>query len=364
MKKLITLAVIAALLGGGYFANKREWFGLFQRSVETPEDDAPTAVVEKRDIDFSIHLSGDVQPDTQLDVKTEVGGRIKALHVEPGDVVKAGELLVEIDDTDILSEMDSAKTEIDGATLSVTKAERNFERAKDLFQEKLISQEAFDNLSSELDLARNSHIKAQKKMQLVQDKLTKTKVHAPTDGTVLTVPVVEGQVAIAAASVNSGTALMSIANLSKLIVETHVNQVDISKLTLKQEVKLLAESLKEDEMQADITFIAPVATIRNGIKGFTVQAAINRPTTRLRPGMTVQMTIPIAHAGDAVSVPVSAVFKGTGTSRVVYVRTGKKTEKRLVKIGISNTESAEILQGVREGEEILLNEPPRAQKRG
>jgi HlyD family secretion protein len=364
MKKLLTLAIIAALAGGGWFAKKRDWFGLFQQSKETTQEDIPTAVAEKKDIDFSIQISGDVMPDTQLDVKTEVGGRIKALHVEPGDTVKAGDLLVEIDDMDILSELDSAKTEIDGATLSVTKSERNFERAKDLFESKLISQEAFDNLSSELDLARNSHTKAQKKMQLVQDKLTKTKVMAPTDGTVLTVPVVEGQVAIAAASVNSGTALMSIANLSKLIVETHVNQVDVSKLAIKQQVKLLAESLKDEEMQAEITFIAPVATIRNGIKGFTVRAAIQVVTTRMRPGMTVQMTIPIAHAGDAVSVPISAVFKGSGNSRVVYVRKGDKTERRAVKVGVSNTEHAQILQGVQLGEEILLNEPERAQKRG
>ena len=364
MKKLITIAIIAALIGGAYFAKKREWFGLFQQANASEVEDVPTALAEKKDIDFSIQVSGDVLPDTQLDVKTEVGGRIKALHVEPGDTVKAGELLVEIDDTDILSEMDSAKTEIDGATLSVTKTERNFERAKDLFEGKLISQEAFDNLSSELDLARNTLTKAEKKMQLVQDKLTKTKVMAPTEGTVLTVPVVEGQVAIAAASVNSGTPLMSIANLSKLIVETHVNQVDVSKLSIKQQVKLLAESLKDQEMQAEITFIAPIATIRNGIKGFTVRAAISRPIARMRPGMTVQMTIPIAHAGDAVSVPISAVFKGNGNSRVVYVRKGATTEKRPVKIGISNTESAQILQGLQLGEEILLTEPERTQKRG
>jgi multidrug efflux pump subunit AcrA (membrane-fusion protein) len=117
-------------------------------------------------------------------------------------------------------------------------------------------------------------------------------------------------------------------------------------------------------MQAEISFIAPVATIRNGIKGFTVQAAISKPNMRLRPGMTVQMTIPIAHAEDVLAVPVSAVFKGSGNSRVVYVRNGTKAEKRPVKIGVSNTESAQILQGIREGEEILLNEPERGQKRG
>jgi RND family efflux transporter MFP subunit len=364
MKKLLTVAVIAALVGGGFYAKKRDWFGLFQDKHTEAATDVETVLAEKKDIDFSIQVSGDVMPDTQLDVKAEVGGRIKALHVEPGDSVKAGDVLVEIDDTDILTELDSAKTEIEGANLAVTRSERNFERAKDLFEQKLISQEAYDNLSSELDLARNSLTKAEKKMQLVQDKLAKTKVLAPTDGTVLTVPVVEGQVAIAAASVNSGTTLMSIANLSKLIVETHVNQVDVSKLAMKQQVKLLAESLKDEEMQADIIFIAPVATIRNGIKGFTVRASIQRASARMRPGMTVQMTIPIAHAGAAVAVPISAVFKGSGNSRVVYVRKGDKTERRPVKVGVSNTEHAQILQGVREGEEILLNEPERAQKRG
>ena len=363
MRKFLTLAIIAALVGGSWFAKTRDWFGLFQKSADTTQEDMPTTLAEKKDIDFSIQVSGDVMPDTQLDVKTQVGGLIKALHVEPGDTVKAGDVLVEIDDTDILSEQASAKTEIDGATLAVTKSERNYERAKDLFEAKLISQEAFDNLSSELDIARNTLIKAERQMQLVQDKLSKTKVMAPSDGTVLTVPVVEGQVAIAAASVNSGTPLMSIANLAKLIVETHVNQVDVSKLAMKQQVKLLAESLKDEEMQAEIIFIAPVATIRNGIKGFTVRAAIRQVTARMRPGMTVQMTIPVAHAGDAVSVPISAVFKGSGNSRVVYVRKGMKTEKRPVKVGVSNTESAQILQGVLVGEEILLNEPERAQKR-
>ena len=364
MKKLLTIAVIAALAGGGWFAKTRGWFGFSKQEQIADSGDAPTAVVEKKDIDFSIQVSGDVMPDTQLDVKAEVGGRIKALHVVPGQTVKAGEVLVEIDDTDILNSQATAKTEIDGATLAVTKSERNYERAKDLFESKLISQEAFDNLSSELDIARNTLLKSERQMQVVRDQLSKTKVLAPGDGTVLTVPVVEGQVAIAAASVNSGTTLMSIANLSKLIVETHVNQVDVSKLALKQQVKLLAESIKDEEMQANIIFIAPIATIRNGIKGFTVRAAIMQATARMRPGMTVQMTIPIARAADAVAVPVSAVFKGSGNSRVVYVRKGLKTEKRPVKIGVSNTENAQILQGLQLGEEILLTEPERAQKRG
>jgi HlyD family secretion protein len=181
---------------------------------------------------------------------------------------------------------------------------------------------------------------------------------------VLTVPVVEGQVVISAASVNSGTTLMTIANLSKLIVQTHVNQVDVAKLMLKQEVTLSAESIKDEALDATISFIAPVATVKNAVKGFSVEAIIDKPTQRLRPGMTVQMTVPIANAEGVLAVPVGAVFKGEGNSRVVYVQDGGKTERRRVKIGVSNTEHAQILQGVKEGEHILLNEPERTtQKR-
>ena len=363
MKRLLLLLIVAGLGGGGLYAYKQEWFGKNGKVPLNPLSQAPLVSAEVRDIEFSIQVSGDVQPATQLDVKPEVGGRLKKIHVLPGAKVKAGMLLVEIDDRDILSERDSALTEIEGAQLAVDKTKRNFERAKDLHAQKLISQEAFDNLSSELAIARNSLAKAERRKQLVEDKLSKTKVIAPGDGTVLTVPVVEGQVVISAASVNSGTILMTIADLSRLIVDTHVNQVDVAKLLPKQEVSLSAESIRDESLSAIITFIAPVATVKNAVKGFTVQAAIETASERLRPGMTVQMTIPVANAESALAVPVGAIFKGEGNSRVVYVRDGERTEKRSVKIGVTNTEHAQILQGLKEGEQILLTEPERGQKR-
>ncbi len=368
MKKLILLLIIAALGSGGYYAYSQKWFGL-GKPAGKPEADAAatgsgqTAVAEIRDIEYSIQVSGDVLPSTQLDVKPEVGGRILKLNVIPGATVKAGQVLVEIDDRDILTERDSAITEIEGARLEVDKNQKNYTRAEDLFKQKLISQEAYDNLGSELALAKNSLSKAERKKQLVEDKLSKTKVIAPSAGTVLTVPVVEGQVVIPAASVNSGTTLMTIANLSELWVESHVNQVDVAKLTLNQDVKLTAESVRDEEMIAELFFIAPVASVKNAVKGFTVKAVISKPNPRLRPGMSVQLNIPVAHAEDVVAVPVGAVFRGENNSRVVYVRNGDKTERRVVKIGVSNTDFAQIIQGLQEGEQILLAEPARAPRK-
>lgn len=358
-KTFLTLAVCAVIGGGVYYGKDK----LFSHKSELEMPDKFVARAEKRDIDFSVEVSGDVMPATQLDVKAEVGGKVKKLHVLPGQTVKKGDLLAEIDETVLLTDKDSALTEIEGAKLAMEKAKKNFERSKELYEQKLVSHEAFDNTTAEFDIASNDLIKAQKKLQQVEDQLRFAKVVAPTTGTVLTVPVVEGQVIIAAASVNSGTTLMTVADLRKLLVQTHINQVDVARLELSQPVKLRAESLKDVEMEASISFIAPVATVTNNVKGFDVQALIDKPSTRLRPGMTVNMTVPISHADDALAVPISAVFRGEGNKKIVYVRKGDTTEKREVKVGVSNIEHAQILQGVSEGEQILLVEPDKAQKR-
>lgn len=358
MKKPVLLILLAGLCAGGWYLYSRPaGTGAAAAGADIP--DKMVTRVEKRDIDSTIEVSGDITPSFQLDVKTEVGGKIKALHVEPGARVKEGDLLVEIDDRDLLSEKESALTEIEGAKLGADKTRRNYERAKDLFEAKLISREVYDNLSAELAIAENGLVKAQRKLQLVEDRLRKTQVLAPMPGTVLTVPVLEGQVVISAASVNSGTTLMTLADLGKLLVVCHINQVDVVRLLPNQNVKLRAESLKDLEMDAKISFIAPVATAKNNVKGFQVEATIEKPSPRLRPGMTVNMLVPIASANDAVSVPISAVFRGEGRKKVVYVRRGSGTEKREVQIGVTNTDFAQILSGVEEGEEILLVEPDR-----
>ena len=95
----------------------------------------------------------------------------------------------------------------------------------------------------------------------------------------------------------------------------------------------------------------------NNVKGFDVQALIDHPNPRLRCGMTVNMTVPIAKAQDALSVPISAIFKGEGNSKIVYVRSGETTEKREVNVGVTNIDYAQILNGLDEGEQILLVEP-------
>jgi RND family efflux transporter MFP subunit len=360
MKKPVIVVLLVLALGGGWYALGDK---IMASGKKGGQDEGRIVRAEKRAIDFSIEVSGDVTPAFQIDVKPEVSGKIKALHVEPGDVVKAGDLLAEVDDRDLLTEKASVQTEINGAKLDVEKNRRNYARGKELAEQKLVSREVFDNLTSEYEMAENDLVRAQRKLDLVEEKIRKAKVVAPMDGTVLVVPVLEGQVVVAAASVNNGTLLLTIADLSKLLVATHINQVDVARVELNKVVRLRADSLKGAEMTARIYRIAPVASVKNNVKGFEVLALIERPNPLLRPGMTVNMQVPIDSVESAVSVPISAVFKGDGNSKIVYVNKGGHTEKRKVEIGVTNIDFAQILDGVSEGEQILLVEPAKAQKR-
>lgn len=353
-KTIIALIVLGALGGTGWWLVKTGHLG------GPAKEEIPARLLikaEKRDIDFSVEVAGDVAPSFQLDVKSEVSGKIKGLHVEAGDTVKSGDLLAEIDDRDLMTEKQSVLSEIDGAKLEMEKDKRNYERSKELFDAKLVSREQFDNLTSEYDISQNNLTKAQRKLEITEERLRKTKITSPIDGTVLVLPVIEGQVVVAAASVNSGTTLMTVANLDKLLVQTHVNQVDVARLKVDQPVKLKADSLKDVNMSGKISFIAPVATVKNSVKGFDIEATIENPNARLRPGMTVNLNIPIAKADSAVAVPISAVFRGDGNKKVVYVRNGVATERREVRIGVTNFDYAEIKDGVQEGEVVMLIEP-------
>ena len=362
MKKAIAFSLIflAALLVLWFSTGRKPIASYWSRLTGPAMQEIPEKYIIKaecRDIDYSIDVAGDVAPEFQLDVKSEVGGKVKALHVEPGQVVKAGDPLCEIDDTDLQNQKESVLTEIAGCQLGVDRALHHFDRGKELFKAKLITKESYDNLESDLAIAKNELNKAQRKLQTVTDEISKARIVAPSNGTVLQVLVIEGQVVVPAASVNSGTTLMSVADLSKLLVTTNINQVDVASLQLKQNVKLTMEAAKEESMEGRISFIAPVATIKNGVKGFQVQAMVVNPSPRLRPGMMVNLTVPVFHVNQVVSVPISAVFKGQNDNRVVYVIDGNKPLPREVVVGVSGLDFAEIKKGLKPGERVLSVDP-------
>ena len=328
-----------------------------ERRASGLDDETPVAPVTIRDLSEEIRLSGDVAPAFQVEIKPEVGGKLRDVLTETGSTVKKGDLLFVIDDSDLQIERASAQVEIDGAQVTVEKLAGNLARARELFDAKLISREVFENLDADHRLGENSLQRAQRRLETMDDRIAKTRVLAPADGTVLSVPVIAGQVVVPAASVNEGTTLATLADISSLIVDAHVNQLDISKVQLNRTVEVFSGGNDSPRSEATITFIAPLATVKNNVKGFSIQAELRGNTSMLRPGMTVSIRLPLARAERATSVPVGAVFD-TGEETVVYVKNPDgSAEKRPVRVGITDLFHAEILSGVNEGELVLLEEP-------
>lgn len=330
-----------------------------------------TATVSARDINFAISAAGEITPAEQVSVRPEVSGRIDKLPVDIGDKLKKGETLFTLDDTDLQTEKSQQQIEIEGAKLQVTAAqlamEKNdmtFTRNKDLFGQKLVSKETYDNNRIELEtsknglaLARNNLARAQAALQVVEDKLSKTKIVAPFDCTVLTRPVSVGQAVSGSSGVNSGTEVLTIADLAELIINAHINQADVTRMTANQQVEIEVEAVPGLKLHGRLDRIAPQATIKNGIKGFATRIIVkNDESTGVRPGMTANLNIPLQSADNVIAIPLAAVFTDKG-ERFAYVSDGGKFTRVPIRIGVSDYDFAEVTKGLSGGEVVSLVTP-------
>ncbi|MBI3881294.1 MAG: efflux RND transporter periplasmic adaptor subunit [Verrucomicrobia bacterium] len=364
MKKwLITLAVLAVT---GYFG-WQQWtkWQAQQQSQAKSAARKTTATIEKRDIRFNINAAGEIGPAEQVSVRPEINGRISELPVDIGDQVKKGALLFALDDSDLQIERSQRKTEIEGAKLTLEKSERNHKRAIELFAQNLISQEAHDDARTDFELAKNSLQRLQQTLALVEDKLTKTKINAPFDCTVLTRPVSAGQAVSGTGGMNAGTEVLAIANLTDMIISSHINQADVTRLKDGMEVKVEVEAINGLVLTGRVERIAPQATIKNAIKGFVTHIGLKNAYGKVRPGMTANLTIPLSTADDVASAPLAAIFTEQG-ERFAYVRKPAvedeepQWEKRPVTIGVSDYEFAEVQSGLAVGDTVSLVTPEKS----
>ncbi len=418
MKKLIpTIVVVALILAAAKFWRGDADQGA-AGGVGKKKERETTAVVEKTKISFSISVAGEITPAEQVSVRPEVPGKIKELPVDIGDTVKKGALLFSLDDEELQIELATRETEIASAQLQLEKARQNldvadleiavqsaqtrllrsklesekahddFLRDEQLFAEELVSKEVYQSSKTDYELAKNAIAsaerdldlakdrrtktkeqaqtdfelakktveKANRSLDLTKDRLSKTRIVAPFDCTVLTRPVSVGQAVSGSGGFNSGTEVLTIANLNEMIINAHVNQADITRLKKDMQVDVEVEAVIGLTVKGRVERIAPQATIRNGIKGFEARILLTEIDPRVQPGMTAKISIPVASADDAVAVPLAAVFTER-EGRHVFVVKGDSFERRPVEIGVSDYKFAEVLSGLTPGEVVAL-EPP------
>jgi RND family efflux transporter MFP subunit len=352
MKKWLLPLVLLAL-GWLGFQQWQAWRAREQDRRQAAEPPS-TATITQRDISFAITAAGEIGPADQVSVRPEINGRIKELPVDIGDHVRRGDLLCALDDSDLQIERSQRQTEIEGARLQLERAERNLQRARELFEAKLISQEVFDDTRTEFDLARNALERFNKVLALVEDKLTRTRILAPFDCTVLTRPVSVGQAVAGTSGMNAGTEIATIANLNDMIINAHINQADVTRLREGMEVRVEVEAVNGLLLTGRVERIAPQATVKNGIKGFATRIELKNAYGKVRPGMTANLTIPLARAENVVAAPLAAVFTEKG-ARFAYVRTPAGAwEKRPITIGVADFQFAEVQSGLQAGDVVSL----------
>ena len=361
MKNIIIVALLVAVGVFGYF----QW----QDGKEQPNSNKAgvksrktTATIEQRDIDFTVRVAGEISPADKVSVRPEVHGKIAELPVDISDRVAKGDLLFRLDDKDLKIEIDSRKKQIDSATLQLEQSKSEFERSKQLFEEQLISTEIFERANIKYQQALISRDRSQNDYQLSLEKLSKTSVLAPFDCTVLSRPVSIGQAVSGTGGQSSGTEVMEIADLNNLIIQAHVNQADVARMNKEQEVKIEIEAITDLIIDGIVERIAPQATIRNSIKGFSTRIKLLTSNPAIIPGMTASISIPVASADNVVAAPLAAIFTERNeteqrTEIFAYVKNGEVFDKTMLDVGVNDLNHTEVLRGLKVGDVVAIEKP-------
>ena len=362
MKNIIIIALVLVVGFIGY-QKWQESQNAGNQGQDKLKNRKTTEVIQARDINFSVTVAGEISPAEKVSVRPEGHGKIAELPVDISDRVAKGELLFRLDDKDLKIEIDTRKKQIDSANLQLEQSKSEYERSKKLFNDGLISEEAFQNIKTRYEVSQITRARAQNDFDLSQEKLSKTSILAPFDCTVLSRPVSIGQAVSGTGGQSSGTEVMEIADLNNLIILAHVNQADVSRMGKNQKVKIEIEAVADLVVDGIVERIAPQATIRSGIKGFSTRIKLMNTDPSIIPGMTATINIPVANSKDVVAAPLASIFTERNeaeqrTETYAYVKKEeKKYVKQMVDVGVNDLDFVEVLKGLSVDDEVALEKP-------
>ena len=358
---IVLLVMVATYFGYLQFGNNEKQNS---SSTESFKKRKTTSEIEARDINFSVTVAGEISPAEKVSVRPEVNGKIAELAVDISDYVAKGDLLFRLDDKDIRIEIDSRKKQIDSANLQLTQAKKEFERSKQLFEDDLVSKEVFETSKNKYELSEISRDRAQNDYDLTAEKLSKTSVVAPFDCTVLSRPVSIGQAVSGSGGQSGGTEVMEVADLKNLIILSHVNQADVSRMKKNQNVSIEIEAVADLIVEGVVERIAPQATIKSGIKGFSTKIKLQNTDSRVIPGMTATINIPVADSKGVVAARLASIFTERNeaeqkTETYAYVKNNENDSfvKQMIEVGVNDLSFAEVIRGLKIGDVVSLEKP-------
>ena len=364
----------------------------------TKIDPSKLAKVEKGDLAKSVVATGKIEPITKVEIKSKASGIVKKLYVEYGDRVKKGQVLADLDREEILARVEQAHAQLEASTASLngTRADlerakvdaegpdvpllkRAFDRAKGMAKEGVVSASALDDAQKNYELALNKQNVAKAQVQVLQAKIGQaqaqvaqdranlkqleeqlgyTTIESPIDGIVLSRDVEVGD-AVSSILVlgSSATLVMTLGDTSEVYVKGKVDESDIGKVYMAQPARIKVESFKDKTFTGKVTKISPMGVEKDNVTTFEVRVSINNPEGVLKANMTANAEIILEEHKNVLQIPEGSIIydKDKKASVEVPDPKGKEGKRKVaVNIGISNGAKTELLSGLKEGEQVVL----------
>lgn len=319
----------------------------------------------KQDIVNSVTATGTIEPVTSVDVGTQVSGVISKLYVDYNSVVKAGEVIAELDRTNLMSELSSAQASLKSAQSELDYQKTNYERYKALYDKGLISANDFEQ-------ARLSYVQAQQKTQQQKESVKKAQTNlgyatitSPIDGVVLSKEVEEGQTV--ASSFSTPTLFKIARDLTDMRVIADVDEADIGDVKEGQRVTFTVDAFPDDTFEGQVTQVRQEATTESNVVTYEVVISAPNDDLKLKPGLTANVVIFTMEAKDVLAVPSKALrftpreamlnsdetITDTDAKEKVWVKEGSNLKAVAVETGMTNGTLTQITKGLKPGTHVL-----------
>jgi HlyD family secretion protein len=366
----------------------------------TKIDPTKLAKVEKGDLAKSVVATGKITPITKVEIKSKASGIVKKLYVDTGDHVKQGQVLAELDRVEIEAEVNSAKAqllssqanlqsakadekraEVDAQGVDIPTLQRAYERAQEMSKDGVVSQATLDDAQRSYILAVNKRDvaraqltvnkakiaqaqaeveKDQASLSQFEEQLSYTTITAPIDGVVLSRDVEVGDAVSSILVLGSGaTLVMTLGDTSEVYVKGKVDESDIGKVYLGQPARIRVETFKDKTFTGHVTKISPMGVEKDNVTTFEVRVSINNPGGELKAEMTANAEIILDEHHNVLMIPEGAIMydKDKKASVDIPVSSAKDGMKKIaVNIGISNGVKTEVLSGLKEGDQVVLQQ--------
>lgn len=356
-KKALVIAAVAAI------ATLAVW--LLSGGKKEEKITFDTAAVAPANIMNSITATGTIEPVTSVTVGTQVSGIVSKLFVDYNSVVKKGQVIAELDKTNLMSQLNTAKTQLATAQSQLNYQTANYKRYKTLFEKGLVAADDFDNAKLSYTQAKEQVVSAKEEVQRAQTNLGYATITSPIDGVVLSKSVEEGQTVAASFSTPE---LFTIAqDLTNMQVVADVDEADIGDVKEGERVTFTVDAYPDDTFEGEVKQVRQEATTTNNVVTYEVVISAPNADLKLKPGLTANVTIYTAERKGVLSVPSKAlrfipqketvgkmkIMDAANAKNKVWTIEGNSIVAHKVNIGMTDGTNTQIVGGIAEGAKVV-----------